>query len=322
MIYLLIGEEQYIIDQELRKIINENSSQENMDFSVTFYDCEDTPVQVAIEDAQTLSLMLEPKTIILKNAIFLTGQQQKTTLHDSESLETYIDNPNEETNLILIAPYESIDGRKRIVKKLKKVSTVIEAKKMKEYETKKWINVKCSQLEVSITTEAVEYLYMMVGANLHMLSQELEKLAIYVGSNGKIETSTIHLLIKKTLDQNIFAFIEKVAKKDFIEAHNIFNELITMKEDPIKIAGTLSKQFSRMLEAKVYIKEGSDPKEIAKLLKIHPYASSMIVKQSRGFHEVTLQKVLKLMSELDYDLKRGNDKRLSFEMFLVSLKYA
>lgn len=321
-IYVLFGEEQYIIDQELRKIITNRIDEENLDFAVTFYDCDESPVQIAIDDAQMMSLMMDHKAVVIKNAFFLTGQKQKKIEHNVEVLEKYIDYPNELTTLIMIAPYEKLDSRKKIVKKLKEKATIIEAQKLKEYETKSWIQAECTRLGVQITPQAVDHLYMMIGANLQMLSQELEKLLLYVGEKNLIDDSVVHLLVKKTTEQNVFTLIEKVAKKQFSEAHRIFSELITQQEDTIKIAAILSSQFSRMLEAKAYLSQGHSSKDIGKLLGIHPYAAKIVVQQAQGFHEVTLQRILHHMSDMDYNLKRGANKVLTFEMFLIDLKYA
>ncbi|MGH0860183.1 MULTISPECIES: DNA polymerase III subunit delta [Bacillus cereus group] len=321
-IYVLFGLETYLMEKELARIINKESGDNSSDLSVNVYDCEETPVQTAIQDAEMLSLMLERKKVIIKNASFLTGQKSndKKVKHDLETVERYLEEPNEETDLIFMVKYEKLDSRKKIVKSLKKSADIIEVSHLKEFEAKKWIKGEAEKLNITITKEAVEQLYLLIGSNLQMLSKEIEKLAMYVGEKGKVNAGTIHLLVKKTLEQNTFLIIEKIGKKQFAEAHSIFRELMIQKIEPIMIAATISKQFSRMLEAKAHIHNGAEQKDLPKLLGIQPYPAKIIVNQAKGFHETTLQQILHRLSQMDFEFKRGGDKELIFEMFLVDLQ--
>ncbi|MGR9635412.1 hypothetical protein ACU82A_31065 [Bacillus cereus] len=60
-LFVIYGLEQYTIDKELTKIINKDLESDTIDFSVNIYDCDETAVQIAIEDAEMLSLMMGPK---------------------------------------------------------------------------------------------------------------------------------------------------------------------------------------------------------------------------------------------------------------------
>jgi DNA polymerase-3 subunit delta len=320
-IFVIYGLEQYTIDKELTKIINKDLESDTIDFSVNIYDCDETAVQIAIEDAEMLSLMMGPKKVVVKNAMFLTGQKMKKDEHDMDILQKYINSPNEDTDLIFVVPYEKLDQRKKIVKSLKEKAIIIEAAVLKSIEARKWIKEESKNLNIELSSEAIEHLYMMVGSNLQMLSSELQKIALYVGEKRKVDTEVIHLLVKKILEQNVFIIIEKIEKKLYAEAHSFYKELIIQKVETIAIAAMISKQFSRMLEVKAHLHNGAEQKQLASLLGVQPYAAKVIASQARGFHETTIQQILHRMSQMDYEFKKtGADKQLLFEMFLVDLK--
>ena len=86
------------------------------------YDMEETNVSLAINDLDTYSLFGESKIILCKNANFLTTTKPLIN-HDLSLLEKYLENPNR--NNILILASSKVDGKKNIVKLVKKNCQVI-----------------------------------------------------------------------------------------------------------------------------------------------------------------------------------------------------
>ncbi|MBC6499777.1 hypothetical protein H7R52_18095 [Weissella confusa] len=60
------------------------------------------------------------RVVIIDDAYFLTGENPRTKLeHHVEDLLAYIEHPEPQTVLVIFAPYEKLDSRKKVVKLLK-----------------------------------------------------------------------------------------------------------------------------------------------------------------------------------------------------------
>ena len=85
------------------------------------YDMEATPLAVALDDAMATPFFGERRLVIINKPFFLTGEKRHSKVeHDLDSLKNYLEHPEPSTILVFAAPYEKLDGRKEIVKQLKK----------------------------------------------------------------------------------------------------------------------------------------------------------------------------------------------------------
>ncbi len=88
--------------------------------NVGSYDMESTPVAVALDDAMSAPFFGERRLVFINHPYFLTGENKKVKVdHDLDSLQTYFEHPEPSTILVLMAPYEKLDARKKLVKTLK-----------------------------------------------------------------------------------------------------------------------------------------------------------------------------------------------------------
>ena len=115
-IYLFTGSEAYLINNRIKRIVNETKADE---FNISIYDDEEVGIKEAIRDAATPPFMAEKKVIIIKNPLFLTNERNLDPF-ENESLLSYLNNPAPSTVLIINANNLRLDERKAVVKKLKK----------------------------------------------------------------------------------------------------------------------------------------------------------------------------------------------------------
>ena len=125
-------------------------------------------VETVIEEADTLPFLEDHKLIIASNASFLSGQDKKTKKgeHNIELLENWLDNPSPTATVVFIAPFENLDGRKRITKKMRKTATVIEANRLQGRDLLTWIQHEAKLNGVHITSETAGNLVNMAGDSL------------------------------------------------------------------------------------------------------------------------------------------------------------
>lgn len=314
MIYLLYGTQEYLIEKEIQKIIKDNKIDK---ININEYDLENTLIETIIDDASTISLFADNKMIIVDNSYIFTGTTNKKLLKQNvEVLETYLDNINENTVVIFKINKDSIDGRKKIVSKIKKIGKVLEFNEITN------INKYIKDLfeNYNITSENISLFHSRVGDNLFLIENEIKKIKTYKGNDLEITKEDIINLTTKSINIDIFNLIENIISKNKEDAIQSYNEMIKLGEEPIKIVIMLANQIRIIYQAKELSKLGYSEKNIADILEIHPYRVKIALSNAYRYDSDELLKNLYKLSDIDINIKQGNiDKNLSLEMFILGL---
>ena len=314
MIYVLYGLEEYLIKEEIKKIINKNNIE---DIDINTYDLENTKLEDIIEDSSTISLFSNNKLIIVENAYIFTGTTNKKLIEqDTNILEKYINNQNENTILIFTIYKEKLDERKKIVKLLKDKKCILEFNKPNniiEYIKNEFDNYK-------ISNENINLLINRVGDNLYILHQEINKLKQYKDNDLNITKEDIMNVCVKNVDVDIFNLIENIVSGNKEKALESYFEMIKLGEEAIKIIVMLSNQFRLMYQARNLYKKGYSEKDISSILDIHPYRIKLAITKSNNITDNMLLKYIDELYTLDSNITTGKiDKDLGLELFILKI---
>ncbi|MCM3619130.1 DNA polymerase III subunit delta [Sutcliffiella horikoshii] len=309
--------------KEIRNsIIDHALDEEEHDFNLSYYDMEEQPVDVAIEDAETLPFMGERRVVVMSNPFFLTAEKNKSKIeHNTDRFLSYIQEAAPYTILVIQASYEKLDERKKIVKELKKQAETIEAQPLGERELKQWMKDKAMQNGAVLGDAASEELLKIAGVNLSVLSQEINKMAMFIGvSDQEISVETVKLLAAKSIEHSVFELIEKMVHRRIDEALELFYDLVRNNEEPIKLHALIANQFRLLYQVKDLGEQGYSQQKMAGILKVHPYRVKLAAQQGRYFQRAELMQMVNELAEADYLMKSGKiDKQLAMEMLLIKL---
>lgn len=320
-LYLLYGNETFLINETKQLLTEHVLLEDEAEFNLSVYDLNETPIEIALEDAETLPFLGEKKLLFLHNPHFLTAEKTKEkTEHNLARLEAYLKEPAPYSVVVFIAPYEKLDERKKLTKELKKRAGVFEAKKLNEAELKKWIVSRAEYNGVSIEPVAIELMLALAGTNLFMLTSEVDKLALYTGRGHTIDAQTVEKLVARSLEQNIFALVDKIVSRKIDEALRIYYDLLKLNEEPIKILSVITGQFRLIYQVKELSRRGYGQQQIAGYLKVHPFRIKLAAGQAQKFGDTELTHIMKELAEADLKMKTGQmNKELLIELFLLNL---
>lgn len=316
-VYFAFGTEYYLIEQVRQALLHHKN--ESTD-EIT-YDLRETAIQDVIIDAETFPFFSEHKLIFAYHPVFLQAKPDKTTIvHDTEVLEQYLSQPADYSTLILIAPYEKVDGRKKITKQVKKHAVTIECNSLKGNDLQRFMKSIVKQEGIEVTTDTYALLENEFQFDLYMLQKEINKLALYVGEGATVTKEIAEQLISPSRQFNGLQFADAVLKRDLAQAVKIYKELEKMKEEPIGLIALLAYQFRVILQVKLMLKKGYPMDRLKAELKVHPYVVQLAVERSRYFTYETLQSMMHVLTEADANIKRGKmDKGIAFELLLYQL---
>ncbi len=322
LVYLLFGTEAFLINETKQLLIEHVLDEEEKDFNLSVYDLEETPIEAALEDAETFPFMGEKRLVILQNPAFLTSEKSKGKVeHNLEKLEEYLSQPASYSIVVFSAPYEKLDERKKVTKELKRKATVVEAKKLSEQELISWVKERAVSNGAMIEDDAIELLLSLAGTNLFMLTSEIDKLALYAGENQPINKEIVDRLTARSLEQNIFTLVDKVVHRNVEAALRIYYDLLKQNEEPIKILAVITGQFRLIYQVKELARKGYGQQQIAGTLKIHPFRVKLAAGQAGAFSDEELTRIIKLLADADYQMKTGgmkNEKLIEIILFQIN----
>lgn len=133
-----------------------------------------------------------------------------------------------------------------------------------------------------------------------------------------MEAEAVEQLVARTPEENVFALVEQVAKRNIPAALQTFYDLLENNEEPIKILALLAGHFRLLAQVKWLAQAGYGQTQIASALKVHPFRVKLALGQAARFSEQELAKAIDELAAADYEVKSGAmDRRLAVELLLM-----
>ncbi|MBC1888451.1 DNA polymerase III subunit delta [Listeria booriae] len=321
-IYLIIGTEDYIINETKKRLVANILDTEDTDFNYANFDLDETAIEQVIEEAETIPFFGDRRLIVASNPSFLTTEKTKSKIeHRTARFEDYLNEPVDYSILVIIARVEKLDERKKLTKLLKKQATIVDAKRPNDAELRKWVQSAIKNNDFSMEIPAIERLMELTGGQLTTAMNELDKLMLYKLENREISVADVESLVVRSLEQNIFLLLDKMIALDISGALSIYYDLLKQKEEPIKILALIASQFRLLTQIKLLEKQGFSQQQVAQKLKVHPFRVKIGARQAKSFSYEQLTATLERLAEMDFEMKTGyGDKAQKLEWFLFSLQ--
>lgn len=315
MLYLLYGEERYLLETKLKKIKKEFGETVK---GINFIQIDETNVSELISNIETPAFGYPSKLIIAKNT-GLFKKEKRNTKGKTDNSETkrktntltdkiaeYIESHKEvlEQDVTLIFVEEEAD-KNSLYKVIEKAGEVTNFELLKMPQLIDNIKKICNAYKVGIDYETTKYFIECCGTNMQDLINEIRKLIEYVGANETITKADVDKLSIKQLDSVIFDLTDNLGKKDIAKALEVLNNLLYAKEPIQKILITLYNHFKKLYIVKLAERYNKDLVTAMNLKPNQMFLTSKYKAQARYFDTRELRKILEELINLDANYKIG-----------------
>ena len=182
-VYVLMGDDSFYIDK-ICDFISENVLKpEEQDFNQTVVFGADVNAMQVVDMCKGYPMMAEYRVVVVKEA---------QNLRNLEPLEKYLLNPVKTTILVLCHKNGSIDRRKKFIPQAEKVGVVFESKKLYDRQLPGFIETYLKSRKSTIEPKATQMIADHIGADLHRLTSELDKLLISLPEKDRRVTPEFH----------------------------------------------------------------------------------------------------------------------------------
>lgn len=298
---------------------------DSADLSTAYFDLSVTPYSEAALDLESLSFFADDKVVILDHFLDLTTTK-KSYLSEKElkQFESYVANPVATTRLVIFAPGK-LDGRSRLVKRLKRDAHLFEAHPLKEQELRAYIQNDVKARGLHFESSALETLLIKSNFDFSDCLKNIAFLETYQ-KRGTISIADIQEAIPKTLQDNIFDLTKLILKGDIDAVRDLVRDLRLQGEDDIKLTAIILGQFRLLLQVQLLTKQGKHQTQIVQELsdylgkQINPYQVKYALRDSHSLSLPFLQNALVTLIEVDYQMKQGLfDKDYLFDIALLKM---
>ena len=310
-VYFLTGDEPYFIDAISDHIENKVLDEAEKEFNQTVLYGKDVDVLTLIGAAKRFPMMANHQVVIIKEAQNINGLVAKDEdggkQKSKHPFQTYIENPQKSTILVLCYKYKKVDKRTAVGKMLEKNTVFFESKKLYDNQVPDWINSYLKNKNYKIDPRASALLAEYLGTELSRIANELDKLMINLPEGSEITIDNIQNNIGISKDYNVFELQGALGKKDVLKANRIINYFAAnSKEHPMVVTvGSLYNYFSKVL---IYHSLPDKSKNnAAAAMGVNPFFVSDYERTAKNYPAGKLKSVFSVLREYDLRSKGYNN---------------
>jgi len=202
----------------------------------------------------------------------------------------------------------------------------VELARVDEGDGMNWVMEMARKHEVSIEPDAARELVDALGADMMMVSRELEKLILFAGEKKRIVLGDVETMVLAAKQRSLYELTEAISAKDKTRALAVLDALLSTTDGDEAAIGHLS-MLSRTFRQMLVILENNvrDARAIWQVLwqgfRVPPFAAEDLVRQARRYKSRRdLTRALKLIAQADLALRSNPPgKRLILEQLVLQL---
>lgn len=303
-LYLIFGEEQYLVDTSVNKIKKKFGEKI---LGINYILIDETNLDNLISDIEMPAFGFDKKLIIVKKSgLFKKDGRKKVGSPMQEKIAEYIKNNMDviQESVILVFVEQEVD-KNVVFDEISKNGIICNIEELKPIQLVKKLKQICNLYKVNVDESTLNYLLENSGTNLQHLINEIRKLIEYVGENGTITIDAVNKLSTKQIESVIFELTDNLAIKKIDKALEVLDNLIYQKEPLQKILITLYNHFKKIYLCSVAVDLNKD---IVNSLNLKPNQTFLVAKykkQASYFTKEELRKIIEEFYNLDYNSKNG-----------------
>lgn len=327
--YILTGQDEFSLGERLLEIKRSLGDESLLAANTTILDGQQvTPDQLGAV-AETLPFLAERRLIIVDGLLgrfepkAKSVRQRKTTpaadqKNDYKSFSASISRLPESTILVLVG--SKITKSNPLFRELAPRAEVKSFPLLPNVKLRQWIQRYVTQAGGSISPQAVELLARIIGSNLWVMTNEINKLVLFT-SGGRIEEEDVKKVVSYAQQANVFAMVDAILEFRLGTAGKLLQQLLQVGMVPAYLLFMLSRQVRLLVRAKELTREGKSETEIQDRLGLaSEFVWRKTLEQASRYSLERLKELYLKLLEADLSIKTGKyDSELALNILIAEL---
>jgi DNA polymerase-3 subunit delta len=335
--YVLAGDEIFLLDRCRAAVLKAFVPPDLRDFCLSDLDLSSTSIFEVLDRAQTPSLMSPFQVIFIRNVRQLYTRGAKKD--EFAALDRYFQSPNPQALLLFIADFLRIpsDTRRmelddknrfeRLTETLGQHCGMVELARVSDEDAMRWAVTKAQEAGLRLEPDAARELVDALGADMMLVSSELEKLLLYASGRGRITLGDVETMVLSAKQRTLYELTDAISARDRVRALALLQGLLNSsdagEDSAIGHLYMLARTFRQMVV--ILEKNVRDSRAIWQALwqgfRMPPFAADDLIRQARRYKSRReLTRALRLVARADVELRSSPpDKRLVLERLVYEL---
>jgi DNA polymerase III subunit delta len=340
-VYVFVGDEAFFRKRFRDAILEHLVPLDLRDFSLFEFDLADNDLVEVLDRARTPSLMAPFQVFFVRGVKNLFGRGSNE--EKLAAIEDYCKNPNPDALIVFVADHISIpadvrrmemqdkDRYQRIRETMGQYCGIVELARVEEGEAVRWITDFCASRSepVKIEADGARELVDALGGDMMMISNELEKLMLYVGAKNRITLGDVETMVLAAKQRSLYELTDAISAKERVRALEVLDAMLSSGDGEEAAIGhiyMLAKTFRQMLV--ILERNVRDQRMLWAALwqgfRVPPFAADDIIKQARRYKSRReLTRAIRLVAKADLALRSNPvSKRMVLEKLIMDLTAA
>ena len=305
-IYLLYGDEPFLVGSYKKKLREAITGGDTMNFN--YFEGKNPDVKEIISLADTMPFFADRRLILVDGSGFFKSAQ--------EELAAYL--PQMPDTTCLVFAESEVDKRNRLYKRVKELGYAAELNKQDTAQLMWWAAGILGRDGRKISRPVMEYFLERTGDDMENIRMELEKLVCYTMGRDVITKEDVDAVGTVHVTSRVFDMVAAIVAGNTKKAMDLYEDLLTLKEPPMRILFLIARQFNQLLQIKELTAAGKDKGAMASALKVPPFAVGKLTAQARAFTRDQILSWVTLCVETEEAVKTGRlSDRLAVELLIA-----
>ena len=306
--YLLFGEEDFLKKSYKNRLKDSITDGDTMNFN--YFEGKGIDIGELISLADTMPFFAEKRLILIEDSGFFKGSSV-------EELVSYLPDMPDTTCMVFVE--SEVDKRNRLYKKVKEIGHCAEMSRQNASQLASWAGAILARAGKKITRNTMDVFLSMTGDDMENIRSELDKLIAYTGERDVVTEEDLQEVCSVRVSSRIFEMVSLIAAGKTRQAMDLYEDLLTLKEPPMRILFLIARQFNQILRVKELAEQGKEKNEIASRLKLQPFVVGKTISQSRAFSREQILSCVTLCVEMEEAVKTGRlQDRLAVELLITN----
>ncbi len=331
MLYVLYGEDDFSLHEELEKIKEGLGDGELLSSNTTVLGGQGLSLEQLVSVCNALPF-LAPKRLIIVQGL-LSRFERRDGGRDGERSRS-LESGAEEGHWHLlgeridIMPPSTVlvlaDGRlgrdNPLLKQLSSRATVKEFPLLRAGALRHWIQLRVGEKGGSMSPSAITLLADLSGSNLWILSNEIEKLCLWAGQR-RVEEQDVRQLVSHAREANVFAMVDAIVEGRTVLALQLLHELSDEGASALYLLVMITRQFRLLLLAREMSRRSLSRTDIRNRLGlVSDYRFRKTLEQVERYSAGRLTEVYHKLLETDVSIKTGKrGEELALDLLVAEL---
>lgn len=263
-LYLLHGEEKYLLKLYAHRLIDKACGDAFRDFNFQRFDGGSASIDEIAAAVEALPLMAERKCVAVADL-----DVEARSAQDLAKLQELFSIVPDSTVLVFYLPCVEIDYKKsakwkKFLTAFQKVGTAVHFQRKTQADAEKLLCAAAVKRHCELSRADAGKIIEYTGNDLQALFQELEKLCAYVGAGKEITRKEIDLLVTKNFETTVFLLSRALVARQYDKAYAVLDLLFYQNEEPVSVLAVLSTAYLDLYRVRAAVQSGESALSPAK----------------------------------------------------------